>query len=79
MENVDKDLECIMNTGYFKLVIKSKRISYVSEMDDGEPDENKSEVLLYYEPSTESRHKSHVYQKRGTMNGLMILLENWDS
>jgi len=49
-----------MNTGYFKLVIKPKRIIYVSEMDDGESDENKSEVLLHYKPSTESRNQQQI-------------------
>lgn len=43
-----------MATGYFKLVIKPKRITGTSKMDYEATSEQNSEVLLHYEPTMTS-------------------------
>ena len=43
-----------METGYFKLVIKPKRITGTSKMDYEATAEQNSEVLLHYEPTMTS-------------------------
>jgi len=51
VENVSEELECIMNTGHFKLIIASHRTLENLQMDT---DINSScKVLLYYEPIKE--------------------------
>ena len=47
LENVSTELDCIMKSGHFKLIIKPKKISETIA-------ENNSEVLLHYEPTIES-------------------------
>ena len=54
LENISTELDCIMNSGHFKLVIKPKRITSTSKMDHEAMVEHKSEVLLNYEPTMES-------------------------
>ena len=49
-----------MKSGYFKLVIKPKRIIYVSVMDNGVSDESASEVFLHFEPTRELETESEV-------------------
>lgn len=59
MENVSNELECIMKTGQFKLVIMPKRISGTSKMDYEATVEHNSGVFLYYEPAKEVYLQRH--------------------
>ena len=54
MENVSTELDCIMETGYFELVVKPKRIVGTSRMDYEATTEHYSGVLLHYEPTMTS-------------------------
>jgi len=53
LENVSNELECIMKTGQFKLVIMPKRITGTSKMDHESTIEHNSGVFLDYEPARE--------------------------
>jgi len=55
LENVSKELESIMNTGHFELIIAPKRIM---QMEQGDA-ESSSKVLLYYEPIGELYDLKH--------------------
>ena len=54
LENISTELDCIMNSGHFELIIKPMRITSTSKMDRKTVVEHKSEVLLKYEPTLES-------------------------
>ena len=54
LENVSTDLDCVMETGFFKLVIKPKRITGTSKMDSEVAAEHNSGVLLHYQPTMTS-------------------------
>ena len=60
LENISTELDCIMNSGHFKLIIKPKRITSTSKMDHEAIVEHKSEVLLNYKPTLES----HLQRRR---------------
>lgn len=49
MENVSRELESIMETGYFKLIVKCKpkRIMHISKLNVEEVNENYSGVFLH--------------------------------
>lgn len=47
LENASKDLKCIMEHGFFMLIIKPKRIVYVSKMNSGDSD---SKLFLHFYP-----------------------------
>ena len=54
LENISTELDCIMNSGQFELIIKPKRITSTSKMDRETIVEHKSEVVLNYKPTMES-------------------------
>ena len=47
LENASTDLKCIMEHGYFKLIINAKEIN-VSKMDGRESDESHSNFFLHF-------------------------------
>ena len=59
MENVAKELECIMKSGFFELIITPKQGLQVELEERGDADSN-SKILLYYEPVREL----HVIKNR---------------
>ena len=59
MENVSKELDCVMSSGYFELVICPKRIAGSSQTDDKA---GASEVLLHYQPMKELVHRKYQSQ-----------------
>jgi len=50
LENVSKELDCIMSTGYFELIVQPKRSS-------------KSKVLLHYQPFKELYRRKHMHRE----------------
>ena len=61
MENVSTELDCIMETGCFKLVVNPKRIAGTIRMEYEASTEHNSGVLLYYEPTmTSFLHRRRV-------------------
>ena len=54
MENVSTELDCIMETGCFKLVVKPKRITRTTRMPFETAPEHNSGVHLHYEPTMTS-------------------------
>ena len=54
MENVSTELDCIMETGCFKLVVNPKRIAGTTGMDYEVAPGHSSGVLLHYEPTMTS-------------------------
>ena len=60
LENVAKELDCIMKTGYFELVICPKKIAGHSQTDD---ETASSEVLLHYRPMKELYHRKYRHSR----------------
>ena len=54
MENVSTELDCIMETGCFKLVVNPKRITRTTGMDFEAAPEHNSGVYVHYEPTMTS-------------------------
>jgi len=59
LENVSKELDCIMSTGYFELIVVPKQRNKVSQI-TGTVHECKSKVLLHYQPKWEHYHQQYM-------------------
>ena len=73
MENVSKELECIMNTGYFELVISPKQASQ-TDHDDNAGAEKSCGVFLYYQPTRELeivRNRANTISQSESSEGTM--------
>jgi len=88
LENVSKELDCIMSTGYFELIVVPKQNNKVSQITTGIVDECNSKVLLHYQPKREHYHqqyisRSFVNNKLSTppsvRKNLCCTLEQWNS
>ena len=73
LENVSKELECIMNTGYFELVISPKQASQ-TDHDDNAGAEKSCGVFLYYQPTRELeivRNRANTISQSESSEGTM--------
>jgi len=68
-----------MKSGHFKLVIKPKRIIYVSMMDNGISNESISEVFLHFEPTRELQTVSESHNETHVERQSSCITVTWNS